>query len=197
MDAFNHRLLQAVRDAEFDWAVCITDLDLDPPGPTVLQVNDRFERLTGYAAADIVGRPFRVLQGPKTDPVAFDRLRRTLQAGGLFRGRTTTYRQDGTEFDMAWSVSGVGVGPQGAARPTTSACTTPPPPCRPGTRPNSTAATWPPCAASIRPSKPFRSSATASNTPTASSTRCAPRCLFWTRTSRFVGPIINSSRRSA
>lgn len=65
---------------------------------TVLRANDAFTRLTGYAAAEIVGRNCRFLQGPDTDPGAIAELRRALEAGREISVDLLNLRKDGTPF---------------------------------------------------------------------------------------------------
>jgi PAS domain S-box-containing protein len=88
-------------------AVCITDADLDDPGPRIVYVNPAFERMTGWTAAEVLGRNPRFLQGPKSDRRVLDRLRADLEAGRPFQGETFNYRKDGTPFTMAWRVAPV------------------------------------------------------------------------------------------
>lgn len=88
-------------------AVCITDARLDEPGPHIVYVNPAFERMTGYAAAEVIGRNPRFLQGPDSDRRVLDRLRADLEAGRPFQGETFNYRKDGTPFTMAWRVAAV------------------------------------------------------------------------------------------
>jgi two-component system CheB/CheR fusion protein len=100
-------LLTRLRAQDLGHAVCVTDAELDQPGPKILFVNDQFERLTGYTAAEMVGRTPRMLQGPKSRREVLDRLKRSLREERFFQGQTVNYRKDGTEFLMAWSISQV------------------------------------------------------------------------------------------
>ena len=88
-----------------DDSVVITGPELDDPGPVIRYVNDAFERITGYAAAEAVGKTPRILQGPETDRDELDRMRRELAAGGRFRGETVNYRKDGGRFVNEWTVA--------------------------------------------------------------------------------------------
>lgn len=115
MNETSQRLFDAIRDHDFDFAVCVTDGRLDQPGPHILFVNDHFTKLTGYAPEDVIGKSPRLLQGPKSDREVLTRLKQTLRTGGFFRGQTVNYRKDGSEFLMAWSVSGVGTDGEGPA----------------------------------------------------------------------------------
>jgi PAS domain S-box-containing protein len=88
-------------------AVCITDAELDEPGPHIVYVNPAFERMTGYTAEEVHGRNPRFLQGPLTDRRVLDRLRTDLETGRPFQGETINYRKDGTPFTMAWRIAAV------------------------------------------------------------------------------------------
>lgn len=88
-------------------AVLVTDSQLDPPGPSIIYVNPAWERLTGYSAAEVVGRSPRLLQGEKSAIEALRAMRRTLQAKGSATVETVNYRRDGTPFHMAISISAI------------------------------------------------------------------------------------------
>jgi PAS domain S-box-containing protein len=88
-------------------SIVITDAALDPPGPRIVYVNPAFEAMTGYAAADAVGRDPRFLQGPATSRSLLDRLRGDLQRDGRFEGEAVNYRADGTPFVMSWRIGAV------------------------------------------------------------------------------------------
>ena len=76
--------------------VVITD-PTRPDNP-IVDVNPAFERMTGYAAAEAIGRNCRFLQGPGTDPVARRELRDALAAGRDCLVTLLNYRKDGTPF---------------------------------------------------------------------------------------------------
>jgi PAS domain S-box-containing protein len=100
------RLLEiAVRDAME--SVVITDTRLDEPGPHILYVNRAFEAMSGYTAAEVLGKNPRILQGPNTSRELMDYLRHRLETGQDFFGETTNYRKDGTPFEVEWSISPV------------------------------------------------------------------------------------------
>jgi PAS domain S-box-containing protein len=88
-------------------AVVVTGPGLDPPGPLIEYVNPAFERMTGYAAAECLGRSPRFLQGPRTDRAVLARLRAALAAGREFQGENTNYRRDGSEFAVEWLIAPV------------------------------------------------------------------------------------------
>ena len=59
--------------------ICITDAT-GPDNP-ILYVNPAFERLSGYSAAEVVGRNCRFLQGPERNQDAVATLRAAVRAG--------------------------------------------------------------------------------------------------------------------
>ena len=99
------RLQMAVENA--DESILITNANLDPPGPEIIYTNPAFTTLTGYSAEEVLGKAPRFLQGPKTDRLVLDRLRRNLERGEVFRGESVNYRKDGSEFINEWHISPV------------------------------------------------------------------------------------------
>ena len=85
--------------------VCITDASL--PDNPIVYVNRGFETLTGYSAADVVGKNCRLLQGPNTDPAALDVVRTAVRGGVACAVELVNYRKDGTPFYNALSVAPV------------------------------------------------------------------------------------------
>jgi len=86
-------------------SIMVTEANLEAPGPTIIYVNPAFERMTGWAADDVVGRSPRLLQGPKTDLSIFAQMRDVLLRGERWEGQTINYRRDGREFVMEWSIT--------------------------------------------------------------------------------------------
>ena len=105
-----HLIQQAVDQVRE--SVIITDNRLQRPGPHILYVNPAFTSLTGYRAADILGKSPRVLQGPRTDQAVIERLRVCLRDGQPFFGQTVNYRRDGSEYFVEWHINPV-TDPQG------------------------------------------------------------------------------------
>jgi len=82
-------------------ALLVTEAEpVDAPGPRILYANPAFERMTGYSAAEIIGQTPRVLQGPKTDRKALDRIRTALLKQEPAQVELIHYRKDGTEFEV-------------------------------------------------------------------------------------------------
>lgn len=111
----DHRLQEAIdRTRELEFAlnqandsVLMTEYaPLEEPGPRITWVSKGFERMTGYAPDDVIGKTPRILQGPLTDRKALAALKESLVAGkGHEHTRTVNYKKDGTPFVVEWSVS--------------------------------------------------------------------------------------------
>jgi PAS domain S-box-containing protein len=86
-------------------SIVITDAELDLPGPKIIFVNRAFTQMTGYTAAEAVGKTPRILQGARTDKTVLARLRKNLEQGEIFSGEAVQYRKDGTEYDQEWQIA--------------------------------------------------------------------------------------------
>jgi PAS domain S-box-containing protein len=86
-------------------SIVITDAQLDLPGPKIIFVNPAFTQMTGYTAAEAIGKTPRILQGPLTDKTVLARLRKNLEHGEAFAGEAINYRKDGTEFNLEWQIA--------------------------------------------------------------------------------------------
>ncbi len=64
----------------------------------IIYANPAFERLTGYAPTEFLGRNCRFLQGPGTDQDTVTQIRTTLQANQACHVILLNYRKDGTPF---------------------------------------------------------------------------------------------------
>eukprot|EP01037_Dinobryon_pediforme_P008903 gene8903-8992_t len=73
----------------------------------IIFANEAFQKLTGYARDEIVGRNCRFLQGPDSDRDAVGRLRAAIEAGEAITVDLKNYRKDGTWFWNALFVSPV------------------------------------------------------------------------------------------
>jgi PAS domain S-box-containing protein len=92
------RLLRAAV-ANLNDAVVITEAwPIDEPGPRITFVNEAFERLTGYSAADVLGRSPRVLQGPTTDRAELDRIRAAIATQSSVRVELSNVDRHGGEY---------------------------------------------------------------------------------------------------
>lgn len=67
-----------------------------PDGPRIIFVNEAFERLTGYSAAEAVGRTPRILQGPATSRDELRRIRNALSNWQPVRSEVLNYTKSGS-----------------------------------------------------------------------------------------------------
>lgn len=85
--------------------IMITEAEpVDLPGPRILFVNPAFERLTGYAAHEVIGKTPRILQGKKTSGASRERIRDALKSWKPVREEVVNYRKDGSEFTAELSM---------------------------------------------------------------------------------------------
>jgi PAS domain S-box-containing protein len=99
------------------------------PDNPLVAVNQAFCTLTGYPAAEIVGRNCRFLAGPETEPWQTESVREAIRSLRPALIELLNYRRDGTPFrnalivapvfegegELAWFIgSQVEVGPEGA-----------------------------------------------------------------------------------
>ncbi len=96
------KLLSLVAD-ETDNSVIITDAER-----RIEFVNGGFERMTGYTAAEVMGRkPGDFLQGPMTDPATVDRIRVALREGVPSYTEILNYHKDGTPYWVSLAINPV------------------------------------------------------------------------------------------
>jgi diguanylate cyclase (GGDEF)-like protein/PAS domain S-box-containing protein len=74
--------------------------DARRPDQPVIYVNPAFERMTGYASDELVGRNLRVLQGDATRQPGLRRLGDAIAAGLETRATVQNFRKDGESFWM-------------------------------------------------------------------------------------------------
>jgi two-component system, cell cycle sensor histidine kinase and response regulator CckA len=94
------RAIQAVSQG-----ILITDANR--PDNPIIYASTGFEKLTGYTAAEVIGRNCRFLQGKDTDQASVSHLREALREGGPCTVEILNYRKDGSPFWNALSVSPV------------------------------------------------------------------------------------------
>lgn len=77
-------------------AMVVSDPTL--PDNPVIYVNPGFERLTGFAACEVLGRNCRFMQGPLTDPSDVEKLRSAVANRQQIEIDLLNHRRDGTPF---------------------------------------------------------------------------------------------------
>jgi PAS domain S-box-containing protein len=81
--------------------VLVTEANpINEPGPKIVFVNAAFERITGYAPSEALGRSPRFLQGKKTNRVVLEEIHEALEKAQPIRRDVINYRKDGTEYWM-------------------------------------------------------------------------------------------------
>ncbi|MGD0483718.1 MAG: PAS domain S-box protein, partial [Gemmatimonadales bacterium] len=70
-------------------------------------VNPAFERITGYSRVEVSGRTPRVLKSGRQDDDFYQGLWATVLAGGVWQGRMTNRRKDGTLYEQQTTISPV------------------------------------------------------------------------------------------
>ena len=93
-DARLHLLERAI--ASSNNGIIITDATI--PYNPVIYVNNSFERLTGYSAAQVIGKNCRFLQGKNTEQTGLYELRRAIAEKRECHVIIQNYRQDGSSF---------------------------------------------------------------------------------------------------
>ncbi len=79
--------------------------DPNRPDDPIVYVNPAFEKLTGYAAEEVLGRNCRFLQGDDRDQAALSEVRAALREGRECRVVLRNYKKDGTLFYNELSIS--------------------------------------------------------------------------------------------
>ncbi len=87
----------ALRDRALDFiAEGVVVVDLLQPYYPITYVNPAFEHLTGYPAAELIGRPYDILQGAHGDLVTFAAIQAALRDRRTWSGEVCVCRKDGT-----------------------------------------------------------------------------------------------------
>jgi len=92
------RLATAVE--EVAEAVVITDAR-----GIIQYVNPAFEKITGYAREEAVGGNMHLLDGGNHNESFFQSLRETLSRDGVWNGRVSNKKKDGTLYEEEWTIS--------------------------------------------------------------------------------------------
>jgi len=81
---------------DFSRACCIADME--QADEVAIYVNPAFEQLTGYSSGEILGKNFRLLQGPLSSVQATARLRNAIRAHKAIHQDLINYHKDGSSF---------------------------------------------------------------------------------------------------
>lgn len=88
-----------------DIAICIISSNMEPPGPNILFVNEKFCEITGYSKEELIGKSPRILQGEKTDKNTLNRMKISLANDNYFEGNIINYKKNGEEYAMVWNIA--------------------------------------------------------------------------------------------
>lgn len=101
------RLLESVITNTSD-AIIITEAEpQQDPGPRIIFVNEAFTSMSGYSAEEVLGKSPRLLQGPKSDRIALNRMSQAMKKWEPFEITTVNYKKTGEEFWVNFKVSPV------------------------------------------------------------------------------------------
>lgn len=73
-------------------------IDARAPGRPVIEICPGFERFTGHAVEEYLGREYDFLQGPATDARTLEQLFRAVRLGVSTRATLRSHRKDGSSF---------------------------------------------------------------------------------------------------
>jgi len=90
--------LETLRLREKALAAISQGVLISGPDRLITYASEAFERTTGYAASEIIGRSCKLLQGADTHPETAALIRAKLSAGESFHGEILNYRKDGSSF---------------------------------------------------------------------------------------------------
>ncbi|SEJ64489.1 PAS domain S-box-containing protein [Cyclobacterium xiamenense] len=101
------RLLESVVTHTSDSIMITEATSEDGSGARIVYVNDAFTKMTGYTFGEIVGKSPRILQGPKSDWEAIQRLNEAVKSREFCEITTINYKKNGEQFWVSISISPV------------------------------------------------------------------------------------------
>ncbi len=118
LDTLRARAVHEARDVELSRLAAaieqtVESVVITDPEATITYVNPAFERTTGYARAEVLGRNPRMLQSGVHTATFYADLWSMLSSGSTWTGEFVNRRKDGTTFTEVASIAPV-VGPSGA-----------------------------------------------------------------------------------
>ena len=98
------RMLESSVEHATDVIVITEAGPIDEPGPRILYVNHAFTQMTGYSAAEVLGKTPRMFQGPNTSADTRREIRQALEQWQPVHAELLNYRKDGSEFWVELSI---------------------------------------------------------------------------------------------
>ncbi len=101
----NLKLMESVVTNTSD-AIIITEAEpFSHPGPKIVFVNEAFCKMTGYSKEEVIGKTPRILQGPKTDKAAVNKLSIAMKNWQKHETTLLNYKKSGEEFWINFTIS--------------------------------------------------------------------------------------------
>jgi PAS domain S-box-containing protein len=97
------RLLESVITNAND-AVMVTEAQTPAGGPSIVYVNEAFNKMTGYTVEEVIGKTPRMLQGPKTDKKELSRIREAIKAQKTIEVEIVNYKKNGEEYWVNFTI---------------------------------------------------------------------------------------------
>ena len=89
-------------------SVVITEVELvDNSGPKIIYVNEAFTKMTGYKAAEVIGKTTKILHGPNTDHEELKKLNKAIEKWESCEITIANYKKNGEEFWNNFKISPV------------------------------------------------------------------------------------------
>jgi len=86
-------------------AVLVTEAQsTDGGGPNIVYVNEAFNKMTGYAVEEVMGKTPRILQGPKTNQKELLRIRKALSKNETIEVEIVNYKKNGEEYWVNFTI---------------------------------------------------------------------------------------------
>ena len=73
-------------------------IDAAKPNFPIIYTNQAFQKITGYAKSDIIGKSYLLLYGADTDSRIVEKIKKKMRQGEVFQGEMINYRKNGEQF---------------------------------------------------------------------------------------------------
>ncbi|QEM02683.1 PAS domain S-box protein [Mucilaginibacter rubeus] len=99
------RLLESVITNTNDSVIIMEAEPFDEQGPRIIYVNNAFTKMTGYTAAEVLGKSPRILQGPNSDRAELARLNEAIRNWLSCEITIINYKKSGEQFWINTSIT--------------------------------------------------------------------------------------------
>lgn len=87
------RMILATAIEQSSVAILMTDID-----GSIIYVNPAFEKISGYATSELIGRNPRIFKSGLTDKEIYEKMWKTISSGGVWNGEQINKRKDGSHY---------------------------------------------------------------------------------------------------